>query len=407
LAALEYTLTMSYNVSLNSKEQRAVLALALTFAARLLGLFMLLPVFALVVENYPLANKHLAGVAAGIYGLPQAILQVPFGLLSDRYGRKPVIILGLLLLAGGSLIAANATTIYGIIGGRLLQGTGAIGSVISASLADNTRDVVRTRAMAYLGMAVGGSFLLAMVLGPALEVWLGLSYMFVVAAALSIVAMLIIYKLVPAEHSLPSKLTSSTSLKLAVKKIFSRHLFSFYLGIFVLHFILSGLFLVLPFKIEAIGIVGLELSYLYLIILVIAMVCALKLIKLAENFNKILVLQNFAIIGVLTSLCLLTLVSKNFYGIILALSLFFIAFCILEASLPTLVSKTIDLEIRGAALGLFSSFQFLGIFLGGSIGGRINAIYGELALLCGCVALSFLWLLCTKIITLTNKQSIR
>jgi len=378
-------------VSLNLKELRVVAVLASIFSLRMLGLCMLLPVFAREAVSYQYSTEQLIGLAIGIYGLAQAVLQIPFGILSDKYGRKPLIILGLCLLMAGSLIAAKATSIYGLIIGRSLQGCAAIGSVIIATLADHTREQVRTISMAILGISIGSSFVLAMVLGPWVNQVAGLEGIFGFTAILAVGGLFLLLITIPKTSALQlnPEVASFKHNLLALGR--DAKLMTLNFGVFVLHASLAALFLVLPLLVEQAGFAKAKLWHLYFAVLIIALPLALILISKGERRQQIDRLQALAILGLVIAEGLLFTV-RGRVGIVTSLIMFFTAFCILEASLPTLVSKYAPTKNRGAALGLYSSLQFLGIFFGGIMGGWLHGRVGYVAVLVFCLALATTWL---------------
>lgn len=382
---------MSAVISLTAREFRVVASLASIFALRMLGLCMLLPVFALEAGNFSYANKQLIGVAIGAYGLTQALLQIPFGILSDRYGRLRIILLGLALLLLGSLIAASAQSIYGLIIGRVLQGTGAIGSVVIATLADNTREQVRTRAMAVLGISIGGAFVLAMILGPWITQVFGFRGVFWCTAGLAIGGILLLVISIPRSSNIQSYVKVA-SFRQTLTDILANHkLLSLNYGVFVLHTSLAAVFLVLPLLIQNSGYAPSNLWKLYFVALGVALPMAMSFITLGERREQIDLLQLLAVVGLLIAEIFLGVVNQK-AGIFISLSLFFTAFCILEASLPTLVSKYAPTANRGAAMGVYSSLQFLGVFFGGIMGGWLHDRFGVLAVLLLCVGLAGTWL---------------
>jgi len=378
-------------VSLNPKELRVVAVLSSIFSLRMLGLCMLLPVFAREAANYQYFSEPLIGMAIGSYGLAQALLQIPFGMLSDKYGRKPLILLGLGLLLLGSIIAAQATSIYGLIVGRSLQGCAAIGSVVIATLADHTREQVRTTSMAILGISIGASFVLAMIIGPWLNQITGLQGIFWFTAILASLGLVLLLITIP-EAAVGQALPNVTAFKHNMGALCAdAKLMNLNLGVFILHASLVALFLVLPLLIEQAGFEKDKLWHLYLVVFIMALPLSLLLIAKAEQRQQIDQLQTLAILGLVIAEGLLFTVSA-WFGIVLSLTIFFTAFCVLEASLPTLVSKYAPAKNRGVALGMYSSLQFLGIFFGGIIGGWLHGILGIFAVLGFCLILAVTWL---------------
>lgn len=378
---------------INRKELRIVAVLAGIFALRMLGLCMLLPIFAIEALQYTHATAPLIGLAIGIYGLAQALLQIPFGILSDKYGRKPLILVGLGFIALGSLIAAVSTSIYGLILGRILQGCGAMGSVVIALLADQVREQARTSAMAILGASIGLSFALALILGPWLNQWLGLSGIFAVIFALAVIGGMLLMTVPKSLNSWQSQPQPNVaSFKHGVFGMLNNiQLVNLNLGVFVLHASLAAIFLILPGMLLSSGINAASVWQLYLVTLIAAMLAAWRLIGSSEKRENTEYLQALAILGLLIAEGLLY-ISDSWLGIAGSLIIFFTAFCVLEASLPMLVSKYAPAENRGAALGVYSCLQFLGMFVGGVIGGWLHGSFGAFTVLGFCILLATCWL---------------
>ncbi len=341
-----------------NKERSAVLVLALIMAFRMLGLFMILPVFSSNAHHFIGANATLIGVALGIYGLTQATLQIPFGMLSDKVGRKPVILLGLILFAAGSVVAALSHHIYLIIFGRALQGAGAIGSTALAMVADLTRDENRSKAMATMGLTIGFAFAVAMVLGPIINAWFQLAGIFWFTALLSICGMLLLFVFVPTPPNIVSRSVGTTmdQLKSILK---NSQLFKLDLGIFILHAMLTAIFIVIPIILShTVKFSESQQAVLYLSVLFFAFMIIFPLIIVAEK--KRLMKQIFICsVGALTVSQILLLFSyHSALGIMFNLVLFFAAFTLLEAILPSLISKLAPIRNKGAAMGVYSSSQF-------------------------------------------------
>jgi MFS family permease len=379
---------------MTAPERRTVSTLALLYSFRMLGLFMVLPLLALYAGDFAGASPALIGLALGIYGLSQALLQVPFGWLSDRIGRKPVIVGGLLLFALGSLVAATADTITGIILGRALQGTGAIAGTLMALLADLTREEQRTKAMAVVGISIGFSFAIALVVGPLVAAAGGLSAVFFLTAALALAGIGLVWLRVPS----PPKTVVNHDDALAVPGLLGRSfrdagLARLNLGVFVLHFILMACFLVVPQLLESIVGVPREQHWqIYLVALALSVVAMLPLMRAAERGGRPQQMFMLGIALILVAVILLGYVPGAMV-VCFALWLFFTGFNYLEATLPSLVSKTVFAGGKGTALGLYSSCQFLGAFAGGAMGGWIMQYYSVTVLFTLCAALAGLWLL--------------
>lgn len=377
---------------INKQEIRIVAVLSGIFALRMLGLSMLLPIFAIAASQYAYATPQLIGVAVGVYGLAQAVLQIPFGILSDKFGRKPLILIGLGFIMLGSLMSAWSTTIYGLVIGRLLQGCGSIGSVVIATLTDNVRSEVRASAMAILGASIGMSFALALVAGPWLYQLISLSGIFSVIFVLTLICGLLVTTIPNGTNF--SVVKRKNSLLSDLQQALSGRLFAVHFGVFALHASLAATFLILPMLLQQSGIAAGKLWQLYLVVIFVAMLVAWRLIHVSETRKNIENLQLLAILGLLFAEGLLYIVS-SWLGLSGVLFLFFSAFCILEASLPALVSKYASVNNRGAALGLYSCLQFLGVFIGGTVGGWIHGNIGVLGVLGFCVLLLTGWLLLT------------
>lgn len=376
---------------------RSVASIASLYLFRMLGLFMVLPVLALYGQDYLHSTPFLLGLALGAYGFSQAILQIPFGWWSDNWGRRPVIAVGLLLFAIGSLIAALSDSVYGLILGRFLQGCGAIAGALMALVADSTSDQHRSKAMAVIGVSIGVSFSIALILGPILTEWAGLSGIFWFTVVLALVGIGILYLAVPEPNAERShRSTERSSLK---NVLANKELLRLDWGILVLHMVLMANFVVVPGLLE--NVVGIDRAqhwWVYLPLLLGAFVVMMPFMLLGERKGKLKVVFLGAIallIGVELSLTLITGLNANAYStlILAALFAFFVAFNLLEATLPSQVSKMSPISGRGSASGVYSSAQFLGAFMGGTIGGAAFALGGA-TLVFGLNALALIsWLI--------------
>ena len=355
-------------------EKRATLSLASIYALRMLGLFMILPVLSLFAEQMEGATPVLIGLAISVYGLTQAILQIPFGLLSDRFGRKKIIIIGLILFSAGSIVAAVSTTIYGVLLGRAIQGSGAIAAAIMALVADLTQEVHRTKAMATIGASIGISFGVAITLGPILAAYVGISGIFWLTGILSILAIFVVLFIVPN----PKKSIVHCDAELVPSQFFkvlkNPDLLRLDYGIFVLHLCLTASFVVLPLLIRDAGLIPEDHWKVYLPILVTSMAVIVPFVIIAEKQRKMKVVFVGAIITLMLANIGLYLFFNNLIGLIGFLWLFFCGFNLLEATLPSLISKTAPGDLKGTAMGAYSSSQFMGAFVGGAAGGWL---YGE------------------------------
>jgi len=372
-------------------ERRSVGALALLYCFRMLGLFMVLPLLALYAADLPGATPALVGLALGVYGLTQALLQVPLGWLSDRVGRKAVIVTGLLVFALGSAIAATADSITGIILGRILQGAGAIASTVMALVSDLTREEQRTKAMAVVGISIGASFMLALVLGPAVAALGGLPTVFWFTALLALSGVGILLGLVPTPAAAGAPAAFASPARAFRASFASPRLRRLNMGVFVLHFVLTASFLVVPRLLEqSLGIDRGRHWMVYLPVLLLSLAGMVPLMMMAERLGRLRQAFLLAIALVAAAVAAIDLLSASplLYG---ALWLFFSGFNYLEATLPSLLSKAVDIGGRGAAMGVYSTCQFLGAFAGGGGGGWLLQHVGPDALTGACLLLAAAW----------------
>ncbi len=357
---------------MNSVEKRAIAGVGGIFALRMIGLFMIVPVFSVYGDNYAHATPFLIGLAVGIYGLGQAIFQIPMSLAADKFPRKPIIMLGLILFALGGIIAANATDIYEVIIGRALAGSGAVSAVLMALLADVTREEMRTKAMATMGLTIASSIMLAFAFGPLLVGSLGISGLFWLTAGFAILAMLLLL-IVPSplrvlRHNLDNK---SISQQLAtVLKIGDLNRLHF--GIFALHLTMTAIFVILPHQLnEVMGLSVRQQGLIYLPLLFIGFAVAIPFIIIAEKKRKMRQVFLGAIALMTVALVVLALGSQVGIGIIFGLLLYFMGFNLLEATIPSWISKRAPVANKATAMGLNSSSQFFGAFIGGAMGGLL------------------------------------
>lgn len=373
-------------------ETRTVTTLALIYALRMFGLFMVLPVLALFAQDYQGASASLVGIAIGVYGLTQACLQLPFGVWSDRIGRKPVIIIGLALFSLGSAVAAIADNIWLLILGRALQGAGAIASTLMALMTDLTREENRTKAMASIGASIGLSFTLAMVVGPLLAGWMGLSGLFMLTGVLSIFAMVLLLLVVPT----PKQQVRSRDARAFVSQLGDvfkdKQILRLSFGIFVLHAVLVACFVALPVALVQAGLLQAEHWKVYLPVMLVAFLMMVPFIIVGEKQQKMKQVLFVAVALLFIGVILLGFELNSVVGISAALFIFFVAFNILEASLPSLVSKFAPAGFKGSAMGVYSTCQFLGAFAGGVLGGFLSEYYSLSAVFWGMSPLLLIWI---------------
>ncbi|GFO72602.1 hypothetical protein BJAS_P2987 [Bathymodiolus japonicus methanotrophic gill symbiont] len=378
---------------MSSMERRATLSLSSIYVLRMLGLFMILPVLSLFAESLEGATPLLIGLAISVYGLTQALLQIPFGLMSDHFERKKIIIIGLLLFIAGSVVAALSTTIYGVLIGRALQGSGAIAATIMAMVADLTQEVHRTKAMAMIGASIGISFGVAMTLGPIIAGFSGIQGIFWLTAVLSFLAIFVVLFVVPnPEHSkvhrdaelVPSQF--SNVLK-------NKDLLRLDYGIFILHLVLTASFIIVPLLLRDAGLIAKDHWMVYLPVLITSMAVIIPFVIIAEKKRKMKVVFIGAVATVFIAHIGLYLFNSTLVTLIAGLWVFFCGFNLLEATLPSLVSKVAPGDLKGTAMGAYSSSQFMGAFIGGTTGGWVYGEWGAQYVFLFCAGAAATWLL--------------
>lgn len=355
---------------MNSLERRSTFALSSIFALRMLGLFMIIPVFSVAGQSYQHATPALIGLAVGVYGLSQAILQIPFSLIADRFSRKPLVVLGLLLFAIGGAVAAMSDSIYGVIIGRAIAGAGAVSAVVMALLADVTREEQRTKAMAAMGMSIGLSFVVAFSLGPWLTSLVGISGLFWVTTimGLAAIAMLLLVPKVTRHHK-NFQQGYLAQLKQVLKMPDLNRL---HVSVFTLHLLLTAMFIYVPSQlIEFAQIPLAKHGLIYLPLLVISLFFAFPSIIVAEKYRKMRSIFLTAIAGIILGLMTLIFGYESKYILLIGLGLFFISFNVMEALLPSWLSKVAPIQSKATAMGVNASSQFLGAFFGGTLGGQL------------------------------------
>ena len=377
--------------SFTQSERRASIGLAGVFSLRMFGLFVIIPVVALYADTLPGGESAmLIGFAIGIYGLTQAIFQIPLGRLSDFWGRKKTIYLGLCIFIMGSLVAACADSLLMLCFGRAIQGAGAVSSAVIALNADLTRDEVRTKSMAIIGITIGFTFLLSIVLGPVLDGFVGLPGIFLITALLTCLSIVVVYFYVPDPEPI-GKRGEYSPVKLQVI-LSNRDLLRLDLGIFSLHGILMAMFVSLPFILSGLE-GGLITWQFYLAVMVSSIFIMVPLMMLSEKFGHRKAVFLFSIMMIILAELLLGVFDFGQVGLGLALVIFFGAFNLLEASLPSWVSRVADPKSKGTALGVYSTSQYLGTFIGGVAGGWTYQHYSGQGVFIFCAVWALVWLL--------------
>lgn len=376
--------------SMTPAERRSGVGLASIFALRMLGLFLILPVFSIYAKGLPSGNDMmLVGLALGAYGLTQTFLQIAYGAASDRFGRKPVIVFGLVLFALGSFVAAFATDIYGVIGGRILQGAGAISAAVTALAADLTREQHLTKTMAMIGSSIGLTFALSMVGAPLLYATIGMPGIFALTGVLSLLAIVVVLKIVPAAPVIPRQPGWSSFVEVLVHPQLLRMNF----GVFSLHLIQTAMWVLLPSALVTIG--GLPVGEhwkVYLPAVLLSFVVMVPAIIAAEKHGRMKLVFNVSIALLLAVQLGFAFFGQSLHALWFWLLLFFVAFNVLEATQPSLISRIAPAHAKGAALGIYNTTQSLGLFLGGTLGGTLAKNSGSMTVWLVCAVMAFVWL---------------
>ena len=361
---------------MTATERRAAFWLAGVFSLRMLGLFMILPVFALYAEHLRGNTPALAGLAIGIYGFSQALFQIPFGFLSDHYGRKRIIYIGLLIFAAGSMVAALADSIYGVILGRALQGGGAVSAAVMALAADLTREEHRIKVMATIGITIGLSFAASMILGPVLNSWIGVPGIFWLTSLFALLGIAVVRFQVPDPVSSRVHRDAEPVASQFGRVLLDGQLLRLNFGIFTLHLLLTATFVAVPLALRDAGLPSNQHWEIYLLALLFSMAAMVPLIIVAEKYRQLKVV----FVGAILTLAATEFGLLNLHDTVLEIAalllVFFSAFNLLEATLPSLIAKMAPPDAKGTAMGIYSSSQFLGAFAGGAIGGWLRGLLG-------------------------------
>jgi len=386
-------MSVESKLKLNAVERRASVALASLFACRMLGLFLLLPVFAVAAKGLVGGDDPARiGLALGIYGLTQAVMQIPFGLASDRWGRRPVVVFGLMLFVLGSVVCALTDDVFWVTIGRAIQGAGAISAAVTAWLADATRDEVRTRAMAMVGGSIGLSFALSLVLSPLIVGWGGLAALFWTIAVLGVACLGVACFLVPAVPR-----SDARSMRVGPRVVWTHvDLWRLNIGVFVLHLVQVALFVSVPRLLGVLG--GLQAQDLwrvYLPVILLSFVLMVPVVFWAERHRAHRQALRYTVLGLAVVLFAMAASAEAFYPLVACLTLFFVAFNVLEALQPSLVSRVAPPSHRGLALGFYNTSQAAGLFVGGTVGGWLLGYGGATLVFAATGILAVVWLAVT------------
>ncbi|MDX8393493.1 MAG: MFS transporter [Mariprofundales bacterium] len=377
---------------MNVFEKKAAFSLSIIYGLRMLGLFMILPVFALYAEGLEGVTPTLIGLALGAYGLTLAIFQIPFGRLSDRFGRKPIIAIGFLLFACGSAVAAMSDSIWGVIFGRALQGSGAIAAVVMALIADLTRVEERTKAMAIFGIGIGFAFMLSLITAPLINAWVGVQGIFWLTAIAGLLAIPAVFLLVPNPEQIKHHSEVESNPAQMRSMLADGQLMRLNIGILLLQWMMMAMFTALPVVLrDQIGLPTDQHWWLYLGALLLSIIAMIPMVIIAEKKQKVRGIFLISISFLFIAGICFTFLHASLWGAALALLLFFIGFNTLEALLPSLLSRMAPAGSKGAAMGVYSTFQFLGAFFGGAFGGWLYGQTGAVGVFaCGTI-LAIIW----------------
>jgi len=357
----------------------------------MLGLFMIMPVFAIYGQNLIGYSPMWVGLAIGAYGLTQALLQIPAGMLSDKFGRRPIIYIGLSIFAIGSLVAAYSDTIYGVTAGRALQGGGAIASAILALAADVTREQQRSKSMGMIGVSIGMAFAVSMVAGPMLAPLIGLQGLFFITACGALTGIAIVHFMVPHIINKAPRGETVAIPALLGKLAKDPQLLRLNIGIFILHMTLTAMFISLPLQLQSMHLVAENHWHLYLPALLLSFLLIIPMIIIAAKKEKNRQFYLFAIILMAISLTVMAFTEKSLTVMFFCVLLYFTAFNFLEASLPAFISMLSPAGAKGSAMGIYSTYQFLGAFFGGILGGVSYKLLGYSGLFIFLASLMLIW----------------
>lgn len=370
-------------------ERRSALSLGSIFALRMLGLFLILPVFAVYARHLPGGESAFAvGLTLGIYGLTQGILQIPFGAASDRWGRKPVIAAGLLIFAAGSILAALGSDIWTVMAGRALQGMGAVSAAVTAMISDSVRDRVLTKAMAIVGSSIGLTFAFSLVASPVLAHYIGVSGLFWLTAVLSLAAVWVTYRVVPDAPLVRKDAGTGSNWKATV---FNPDLLRLNAGIFILHMAMMAVFVVIPVEMSRLGLPVSEHWQVYLPAVILSFAVLMPSISRAERAGKMKTLFLAAVLLLTCVFAGFAAADDSLAAIGVLLFAFFCGFNILEATLPSFVSRTADASAKGLALGVYNTTQSIGLFVGGALGGWLSQTFGRTGVYAFCLVMTLVW----------------
>lgn len=389
-------MSVSEHDSMTSVEWRAGVSLAAIFGLRMLGLFLILPVFAVHARTMPGGDDlTLVGLAIGAYGLTQACLQIAFGTASDRFGRKPVIIAGLVVFFAGCVVAAMADTIHMVIAGRVLQGAGAISAAVVALAADLTRDQHRTKVMAMIGASIGAVFAISMVAAPLLYSAVGMDGIFWFTAILALGAILVVLYVVPDAPPVPRANGGRF-----VDVLRDGQLMRLNFGVFALHLMQTTMWVLVPGALVASA--GLPLAEhwkIYLPVVLLSFVIMVPAVIVAERRDAMKLVFNASVVLLVLVQAGLYLFGQSLSGLALWLTLFFVAFNVLEATQPSWISKIAPANAKGTALGVYNTLQSAGLFLGGVLGGYVAQHFGNGAVNLVCASIALVWLILAMTMT--------